>query len=187
MLSDLHLQVKTLLDQVFIKNQFLERIKRELAALKSLQKFHFDPITDVTSITLAVPSFQPGKMFANDGLLILQGQFGREKPFQFIETEEFGRKVTAVCIGREYLLVGTSKTQLIEVIERNAKKQARNLPVELRKVLSSVDTKSMFWLASTLSADFRSSLRQLNAPEGLTGVTLQARSEERRVGKECRL
>jgi hypothetical protein len=179
-----HLHVKTLFDLVLKKSRILDNVKQRLGDSKILREFHLDPVTDVSSVTLAVPGLQLSGLDQSPGLLILRGQFDKDKPLEEKEAEDFGIKTYAVCLNKKCVVVSNQKDKIREAMDRQSGKKPGKLSADLRKVLSRVDSQSMFWLAASLSDDLRTFLTVMaRAPDGLLALTAHGNV----VGKDAKI
>jgi hypothetical protein len=174
------LNARQLLDSPLFKKHFLEHvrgiIKSNEEATKILDSLGFDPLTDLTSITGALP------MIGNDakGLLITHGQFDRakieakaeevakdkgdvlkvhkdgERKVYEIKFEE--KPVFVGLVDQTTIVAGPEKQSILVAFEKGAGKKPGAVKKELHDLIERADAKQSLWFAATANAFLKGDL-----------------------------
>jgi HEAT repeat protein len=154
------LRVPTLLDSILFNKHFFKEVKKRLNEdCPILARFQFDPVKDVSVITAASGSIDPLNFGNSKFYFLLTGRFGKEKAFDIVNGDLFGRKAFAACISEESLIACDERDRLEEAITRKKDKHHPKRNMQLVKILGRVDSSQTFWLAKAFSEQDRAAMR----------------------------
>ena len=142
----LHVQLKTLFDYLPVKRLALPELKEFIKKRPTFQKFKFDAMTDMTSLTLVAE-----ERFA-DRVAILRGNFAKEEKLAYVEVDDFEEKAFAVCISDSIILGSGSKERIALASKPLAEKKQPEWVVEFGKQLPGPKDGSLAWVAIPASA-----------------------------------
>jgi alkylhydroperoxidase/carboxymuconolactone decarboxylase family protein YurZ len=199
------INVKALLDSAVVKKHALPQIKEQLKgnpqAGEILRALNFDPMKDLTSITIAVANVKvsppvggaPQPDANADELMIVRGNFDQARIREALKKEEAKVSVTQhggldvyemkggdqpaflALLDNSTLVASTKKPQVTAAIDRSKKGGAR-LNKEFANVLEKADAKRTIWMAAAIPDNLREMAKgdpQAGAlVEKLEGITL---------------
>jgi HEAT repeat protein len=146
------LKVQTLLDSVLVDTGFLKDIRKKLKdECPILDHFQFNPLKDVTVITVASGNIDPTRLDVVPFYFLLNGRFAKEKQYEIAKGRMFGRDGFAACLNDGAILACDKRAALEEAIDHNKNKTRVKPNTQLLKMLTRIDSTQTFWLAKTFS------------------------------------
>jgi hypothetical protein len=170
------LKIQTLLDSVLVNKGFLRDVKKKLKdECPILEQFKFDPLKDVGRITAASGGIDPLKLDNVHFHVLLNGRFGKEKVFDIVKGQMFGRNGFAACMDEGAIVVCDAQATLEQAIDHKKNKSHGKPNAQLMKILARVDSLQTFWLAKAFSKEDAALIRaeaNQEIAESSLGLTL---------------
>jgi hypothetical protein len=179
------LNVRQVLDSPLVKKYGEGEIKKALnkdeKAKKILDALGLDPLKDINSVTIAVPTLAAGKDL-NKGLLIVHGKFDtdkfRAKAEEVVKEEGAALKVHKVggytlyelkppkekgtpagleatflgLVNADTLVAGAAQDAVVEALDKQAGKKTTSVNKELQGLVEKADAKQSLWAVLPASA-----------------------------------
>ena len=133
-----YLRLRTLSDLLSVKKHALTPIKEYFKTVEVLQKFKFDPASDVHGLMLTYSAKKPELSG-----LALCGQFKKDKPNEVVEVAVAGRTGAAVVVDDSSILTAESKDSLAELRKPRLWADLAKLP--LAKVVPKDPDRYLAW------------------------------------------
>ena len=177
-----HVNLRQALDSDLVKKYALEQIKTQLKQSAELQAVltaaGVDPIKDIASLTLAAP----GKLSADNGLVIVRGNFDADKfhkaaadfadknpeslkihksdhgPLYEGKDKNKGKPVFATLLSQGTLVFSPSRKLVLDAVARNGDKKPAPLNKKLQTLVGAMDGKQGIWIAALPSKELKAEL-----------------------------
>lgn len=202
--------VKQVLDASLVKQNAVEAIRNELKnngdISAVLEKLGFDPLRDVSSVTLALPAFEPE---SKKGLLIVQGKFdvpkfqaeaarvaqqmsdvlkihkaGSETIYEVIPPDDGQNVIFVAIVDGTTAVASASKDYVAEALEKKSGKKKPAVSKDVQAMLQKSDGSQSLTLVATGNAG-RALMPEARGLTGTIHVADDLRAEIRIAGQDA--